>query len=99
MAEFLLFDREFPRAVLHCLLVAQRSLHAISGTPVGHFRNHAEQRLGHLCAEMAYIGIHRVFERGLHEFTDELQANLNVINDAVGEVFFGYPAGEEGVAA
>jgi uncharacterized alpha-E superfamily protein len=100
VAEFLLFDRDFPRAVLHCLMVAQRSLHAISGTPVGNFRNHAEQRLGHLGAEMAYIGIHRVFARGLHEFTDDLQANLNAVNDAIGEVFFGYsPSGEEEAAA
>jgi hypothetical protein len=49
---------------------------------------------------MAYIGINRVFKQGLHEFNDELQMDLNAVNAAIGEVFFGYaPAGEEEAAA
>ena len=32
VVKFLVLDREFPRAVLHCLTRANESLHAISGT-------------------------------------------------------------------
>ena len=38
VVEFLLLDREFPRAIQFCLLAARDSLHAISGTPLGTFR-------------------------------------------------------------
>src|SRR5206468_3833040 len=52
--EFLLLDAEFPRAVRFCLDSAERSLHAISGTPIGRYRNVAEQRLGQLCSELDF---------------------------------------------
>ena len=39
VVEFLLLDREFPRAVHFCLLAARDSLHAISGTPPAAFRH------------------------------------------------------------
>ena len=39
--EFLVLDREFPRSVHYCLTSANDSLHAISGTPVGMYRNPA----------------------------------------------------------
>jgi len=90
VAEFLVFGREFPRSVLHCLGVAQRSLHAISGTPMGAFRNSGEQILGQLSAELAYTNIKSVFDKGLHEFNDQLQVEINRINDAIARYFFGY---------
>ena len=46
IVEFLLLDGEFPRAVRFCLNSARDSLHAISGTPVGTHRKHAEKLLG-----------------------------------------------------
>ena len=36
IVEFLLLDREFPRAIHYCLTAARESLHAISGTPQRH---------------------------------------------------------------
>lgn len=86
--QFLLFDPDFPRSVSHCLTAAQESLHAISGTPKGSFRNAAEQRLGQLRGELAYTDINTVFKTGLHEFTDQLQFKMNQVHDAVAEVFF-----------
>ena len=46
VVEFLLLDREFPRAVQFCLLAARDSLHAISGTPLDTFRQSAGEALG-----------------------------------------------------
>src|SRR5215468_206339 len=50
IVDFLLLDREFPRAVHYCLIKADESLRAISGSPVGTFGNPAERHLGQLRA-------------------------------------------------
>ncbi len=92
VADFLVFDRDFPRSILFSLNAALSSLSSISGTPPGTFRNRAEQRLGKLCAELTYTDIATVFDDGLHEFCDRLQMDINGISDAMGTVFFGYPS-------
>ena len=88
VAEFLLLDREFPRAVHYCLIKAEQSLHGITGTPLGTFRNSSEQRLGQVCSELAYARIQEVVASGLHEFLDGLQTKLNLVGDSVFETFF-----------
>ncbi len=87
-AEFLLLNRHFPRSVRNCLKRADESLHAITGTPEGSFRNPAERRLGRLVAELAYTAIGEVIEDGLHEFLDELQVKLNGVGEALHQSFF-----------
>lgn len=86
--DFLVLDREFPRAIHYCLVQAQESLHALSGTPAGTFRNPAEQHMGQLRAELAYIGVQQILHQGLHEFLDALQTKLNLIGDGIFETFF-----------
>jgi len=86
--DFLVLDREFPRAIHYCLVQAQESLHALSGTPAGTFRNPAEQHMGQLRAELAYIGMQQILNQGLHEFLDALQTKLNLIGDGIFETFF-----------
>ncbi|HWU36805.1 MAG TPA: alpha-E domain-containing protein, partial [Candidatus Acidoferrum sp.] len=88
VADFLLLDREFPRAVHYCLIKAEESLHAISGTPVGTFCNPAEQRLGQLRSELGYARVADVLAVGLHQFLDSLQIKLNLVGDAIFETFF-----------
>ena len=88
VVKFLVLDKEFPRAVLHCLTRANESLHAISCTSPGSFSNLAEQRLGQLRAELAYTQAEEVIAGGLHEFIDDFQRRLNFVGDAVFESFF-----------
>ncbi len=88
VVKFLVLDREFPRAVLHCLTRANESLHAISGTAPGSFSNAAEQRMGQLRAELAYTQAEEVISGGLHEFIDDFQKRLNHVGEAVSESFF-----------
>jgi uncharacterized alpha-E superfamily protein len=88
VVNFLILDREFPRAVLHCLTRANESLHAISGTFPGSFSNLAEQRLGQLRAELAYTRAQDVIASGLHEFVDNFQTRLNMVGEAIHESFF-----------
>ena len=87
VADFLILAPEFPRAIQYCLIKATDSLHAISGTEIGWYRNPAEKRLGRLRADLAYADIEEVMARGLHEFLDDFQARLNHVGDAIAETF------------
>ena len=85
---FLFFEPDFARSVIHCLREARHSLHAVTGTPLGEFRNRAEKLIGRLYADLAYGEIGEVFETGVHQYTDNLQNRMNVIHEAVWETFF-----------
>jgi uncharacterized alpha-E superfamily protein len=87
VADFLMLDREFPRAMHYCLMQAEESLHAISGSPLGTFQNLAEQRLGRLRSELDYAQIDEIIASGLHEFLDAFQAKLNHVGSAIFETF------------
>ena len=88
VVEFLLLDREFPRAALHCLSKANESLHAITGSPIGGFGCRAEQRLGQVCSDLAFADVNRMIAGGLHEYLDRFQSELNEIGEAIYETFF-----------
>ena len=93
IVEFLLLDHDFPRSLLCCLIKAQQCLHAITGTPIGYFSNPAEKRLGQLCGDLTYSGVDEIFGTGLHEFTDNLQTRMNLVDEAVFATFFStFPA-------
>lgn len=89
--EFLILDREFPRAIQYCLASADDSLHAISGSPHGAFENLAEQRLGRLRSELAFCDVKSIINQGLHEFVDRLQTQLNLIGEGILETFIDPP--------
>lgn len=97
--EFLVFDRSFPRAVHHCVVMADRALHSISDTPPGTFRNLAEKRLGRLKADLDFTEIEEVMDTGLHQFLDDFQKNLNEVGEAVFQTFFALrPVPEPGLS-
>ena len=88
VADFLIFDHEFPRAIHYCLIKAEESIHEITGSPPGTFTNLAERTLARLRAEIDYADISEVFEGGLHKFLDSFQMKLNGVDDAIFNTFF-----------
>jgi uncharacterized alpha-E superfamily protein len=86
--EFLVLEHEFPRSIHYCLTRSNDSLHAISGTPIGMYRNPAEQKLGQLRAELAYTDTRQIVSQGLHEFLDAFQSKLNLVDRAIFDAFF-----------
>jgi len=88
VVEFLLLDKEFPRAIQYCLMRARESVHAISGTPEGVFRHPVERLLGELCSELAYARIELIIAAGLHEHLDRLQTRMNEVGNGISETFF-----------
>ncbi|MEW5819838.1 MAG: alpha-E domain-containing protein, partial [Cyanobacteriota bacterium] len=60
VVKFLLLDRTFPRSVNYCLIKADESLHAISDSFAGTFTNKAEQSLGQLRSELAFVEVNEI---------------------------------------
>jgi uncharacterized alpha-E superfamily protein len=89
VADFLMLDRHFPRAMHFCLIKAEESLLAIGGGQTGGYRAPAEQHLGRLRAELDFAYIGEIIEHGLHEFIDRFQTKLNWVGEAISETFFG----------
>jgi uncharacterized alpha-E superfamily protein len=88
VVDFLLLDREFPRAIQFCLLASQDALHAISGTPRGTFRHKPERLLGQLCSDLSYASVDELIGHGLHEYLDDLQTSMNQVGAGIHETFF-----------
>ena len=88
VVQFLLLDRNFPRAILYCVMMAESSIHSITGTPAGTFRNDAERRIGRLHSELTYARIDEIIKAGLHEYLDKFQTELNGVDDSVNSTFF-----------
>lgn len=88
VVDFLILNRDFPRSVQFCLIKADESLHAITGSPIGLFENVAEHRLGQLRSRILYLEVADIFNHGLHEFIDDTQTRINKVGEAVYEAFF-----------
>ncbi|MDT8442061.1 MAG: alpha-E domain-containing protein [Desulfuromonadales bacterium] len=90
--DFLVLDAEFPRAIHHCLIMAELSLRTISGTLRGRFSNRAEKALGRLLSDIDYTTVEDIKSVGLHEFIDDLQTRLNQVGVIAHETLFAIPA-------
>ena len=88
VADFLILDRHFPRSMHFCLMKAQESLRNITGSTAGTFLNLTEQRMGRLCSSMDYTSIDDVIRKGLHEYIDDFQGQLNLVGQAIHDDFF-----------
>lgn len=88
IAEFLILEQEFPRSIRFCILNAERSLHEITGTPLGAWRTPVERTLGRLRADLDYLTIEEIMEAGLHEVLDDLQRRMNDVGEKISETFF-----------
>lgn len=89
VVEFLLLNRQFPRATHYCVIQADESLHHISGSPVGSFHNGAERELGRLRGEFAFSEASDIINSGLHEYLDALQSRFGRVGTGIHETFFG----------
>lgn len=88
VADFLILHQQFPRSIHFCLLQVQRSLHAVTGTPLGCWHNNAERAIGKLCGDLSYMTIDDVIATGLHEFLDAIQGRINDMGVTMAQTFF-----------
>jgi len=97
VADFLILDCDFPRAMHFCLIRAEESVLAITGGAPRTFRSPAEMHLGRLRAELDYANIQEIIAGGLHAFIDRFQVKLNQAGMAIHETFFAAQPAEEPV--
>jgi uncharacterized alpha-E superfamily protein len=90
-AAFLLLDLAFPRSVAFCLTAGEEALRAITGTPVGQFRDPAQKALGRLAADLRYTELEDMLALGLHRWLDDFQTRLNDVGAAISKEYFDPP--------
>lgn len=83
IVEFLVMDRDFPRAIHFCIRQADESLHKITGTPMGGFGTTSEQRMGRLRSELDFASVESIIDQGLHEYLDALQTRISSIGESL----------------
>jgi uncharacterized alpha-E superfamily protein len=85
VVSFLLFDKEFPRSIQHCVRKAQESLQLLA--PPG---TTAEAELNRLVIDIEARGAQpkELLGAGLHAFCDGIQVRLNDVGTAIRETFF-----------
>jgi uncharacterized alpha-E superfamily protein len=88
VADFLILDRNFPRAMHFSVMRAQESLRHITGSEPGTFSNLSEQKMGRCCSTLNYTAIQDVIRTGLHEYIDGFQTQINEIGLAIHDDFF-----------
>jgi uncharacterized alpha-E superfamily protein len=88
IAEFLILNRDFPRAIIYCISELDRNLKAIGGNAASSYSNEAERRTGQLLSELKFIEVEEVFEQGMHEYLDSVQTRLNGIGAQIFERYF-----------
>ncbi|MCR9143161.1 MAG: alpha-E domain-containing protein [bacterium] len=85
---YLIFDRDFPRSILFCVVRAAMSLQKITGSREGSFVNSPEKSLMRLRSDLEYSEVKEVFDIGMHEYLDGLQQRLNAISSGLHEAYF-----------
>ena len=88
VVKFLVLDREFPRAVLHCLTRANESLHAISGTVSGRLYQSGGAAAGPAAGRARlHPGRGRDLRRTAR-IRRQLSKRLNLVGEAIFDSFF-----------
>ena len=90
VAEYMLLSQNFPRAVLYCLLRAQRAVNTL-GAETAQPANQAtssSRTLGRMCAELQYLDIQDVLGEKMHPLLIRLLRWMNLVGDEITRGYF-----------
>lgn len=100
VVEFLIFNKRFPRSIYYCVGKLQQHIHRLYGNANSGARHPPlEKELGRLMADLEYTEIDEVIAKGLHEFLDDLQCRLNLIDTQIAATFFNIEPSANGQSA
>ncbi len=88
VAEFLIFDEQFPRSVRRCLWECEAATASAAGNPVGRDPSEPEKRLAALIAYLDARNIPDVIRDGLHETLTHVVDSVHDIGAAIHAAFF-----------
>ena len=86
VTQFLLFSKAFPRSVLFCLEDASLALNMLVRDNA--IKNKAADEMTTLCKTIDGSDASHIISVGLHEFIDNFQANLNLVDEAIYDTYF-----------
>ncbi len=88
VADFLIFDEQFPRSIRRCVWESEGAAAAVAGNPVGREFTAAEKAIGELLTWLDARSIADVVRDGLHEALTHVVDSVNRIGEAVHASFF-----------
>jgi uncharacterized alpha-E superfamily protein len=88
VAEFLIFDEQFPRSIRRCVWESEGAAASAAGNPVGREPTAAEAAIGELLTWLDRRTIADVVRDGLHEALTHVVDSVNRIGEAVHASFF-----------
>lgn len=88
VADFLVFDPEFPRSVRYCLTRCQRAAHLISGRPISQPSDDVEHGLDILTRWLNLVKIDDFVKAGLHEELTKVIDSIHHVGEAIHRTYF-----------
>ena len=101
VVEYLLLNREFPRAVAYCLSRGLQAVNMISGTgdqsknqsqynaiQFNVAMNTPQRSLGRLVADLEYLEVHDILGESLHKYLEQLLWRLNYAGEDIAHMYF-----------
>jgi uncharacterized alpha-E superfamily protein len=88
VAEFLIFDEQFPRSIRRCVWECEGAAAAAAGNPVGREPTAAETAIGELLTWLDRRTIADVVRDGMHEALTHVVDSVNKIGEAIHASFF-----------
>lgn len=87
--EFLIKDRDFPRAICHSIKKAEYAIYRISGSrPQDSYSNEAEKAISQLKHEIDFTENADIITYGLHQYLNDFQVKNNNIDQEIFNVYF-----------
>jgi uncharacterized alpha-E superfamily protein len=89
VAEYLLLNREFPRAVLFCLNACAARLGKVGeSTSTSPKADTPRRALGRLSADLEYLDIHEILGENMEPFLSQFLVRLNQVGDDIARTYF-----------
>ncbi len=96
--DFIVLNRQFPRAIHSCLYRAKESLKVIGFDPIETGGETPLQMVERLCAELESLTVYDIVKIGLHEFLEQLQSKISRISNGIYTAYFA-PLPAQGIHA
>jgi len=88
VADFLIFDPQFPRSITFCLEACLKAAYAISGRARGQAGNDVERLLSELADWLGGMSVSEVIRIGLHQVLTKVVNNIHEIGEAIHRTYF-----------
>ncbi len=91
VAEFLIYDEQFPRSIRRCLWECESATASAAGNAAGRTPTEAERKITELIAYLDARGIADVIREGLHETLTHVVDSVHAIGHSIHTTFFNPP--------